>query len=158
MGPLNENAGWFISPQGELLITQSSVMDLYRFATPFIRDWTLSNSTKYFSVDNGLTAMSIFSNGLNYQVATGSAVDIFGDGRQASHWKDNLGLGIMDPTAGAGELLTISANDIAMMDVLGWDRVTQPVPEASTVWAGMAFISLGAFEALRRRRVAARSR
>jgi len=23
----------------------------------------------------------------------------FGDGRQASHWKDNLAIGLMDPTA-----------------------------------------------------------
>jgi hypothetical protein len=27
----------------------------------------------------------------------------FGDGPQASHWKDSLGLGMMDPTAGTGE-------------------------------------------------------
>ena len=29
-------------------------------------------------------------------------------GRQASHWQDHLGLGILDPTASAGELLAIS--------------------------------------------------
>ena len=35
-----------------------------------------------------------FSNGKNY-----------GDGRQASHWKDSSGIGIMAPTASTGEQL-----------------------------------------------------
>ena len=35
----------------------------------------------------------------------------FGDGQQASHFKDNLGLGLMDPTASAGQLLMFDEND-----------------------------------------------
>jgi hypothetical protein len=53
----------------------------------------------------------------------------FGDGRQASHWKDNLGLGVMDPTAAPGEVLHISSNDLVAMDLIGW----QVVPEPSTI-------------------------
>ena len=55
---------------------------------------------------------AIFANGVN-----------FGDGRQASHWEDGIGAGIMDPTAGFGELLSITSNDIRALDVIGYDLV-----------------------------------
>ena len=51
---------------------------------------------------------------------------VFGDGRQASHWKDNLGLGIMDPTANLGERLSISYNDLRVFDVMGYTLVPEP--------------------------------
>ena len=51
-----------------------------------------------------------------------------GDGRQASHWKDNLGLGIMDPTAAPGELLAISQNDLRAFDLIGYDIAVVPEP------------------------------
>ena len=35
-----------------------------------------------------------------------------GEGRQASHWKDFLGLGIMDPTFGYGELGVVTNLDV----------------------------------------------
>ncbi len=44
-----------------------------------------------------------------------------GDARQASHWKDDLGLGMMDPTAAPGELLVISEQDLIALDLIGWD-------------------------------------
>jgi hypothetical protein len=56
-------------------------------------------------------------------MATG---DYTGDGNQASHWKDNLSLGIMDPTAAAGETTTISQNDLIAMDLIGWQVVPEP--------------------------------
>ena len=76
----------------------------------------------------------------------------FGDGRQASHWKDNLGIGIMDPTAGTGELLAISAADIQAFDVIGWTKAqAAAVPEPGT-WA-MMMVGFGLVGgALRRRR------
>ena len=52
-----------------------------------------------------------------------------GDGDQASHWEDNMNLGIMDPTAAPGEVLSISQNDLIAMDLIGW----QVVPEPSTI-------------------------
>ena len=46
-----------------------------------------------------------------------------GTGQQASHFLDNSGLGILDPTAAPGELLQISANDLLALDVIGFDVV-----------------------------------
>ena len=87
-------------------------------------DWAADNRTKYFSLDNCTTTLSVFSEGRTY-----------GDGQQASHWKDNRDIGILDPTAGRGELLAISQMDLMMFDAIGWD-----VPEPASI----ALFSLGA--------------
>ena len=96
-------------------------------------DFTADNRQKYFSIDGGATAaiagIDHFSRGRN-----------FGDGQQASHWRDNLGIGIMDPTAlPAGNVNVVSANDILMFDVVGWDLM-MAVPEPSTAIPLMALV------------------
>ena len=83
-------------------------------------DFTADARTKNFSLDHCVTSLGTF--------ATGS---VHGDGRQASHWKDNLGLGIMDPTAAPGEFLTASALDLTAFDVIGWNL--SPVPEPGSL-------------------------
>lgn len=70
-------------------------------------------------MDGGLTQVALFADGINY-----------GDGRQAIHWKDDLGIGIMDPTVACGETLNISATDLSAFDVLGCTVV--PIPEPAT--------------------------
>lgn len=66
-------------------------------------------------IHGGATSLGTFSTGVN-----------FGDGRQASHWKDNLGLGLMDPTAATGELLSVTTLDLRALDVIGWSLVPEP--------------------------------
>ena len=53
-----------------------------------------------------------------------------GDGRQASHWKDNLTLGIMDPTLAPGEFSPIRSNDVRAFDLIGYEIAA--IPEASS--------------------------
>ena len=102
-----------------------SVLDLYRYsanslaepgqpATGAVLDLAYGG-TPYFSLDAGLTNLGTFSTG-----------SFNGDGRQASHWKDNLGLGIMDPTFSNGEVGTITALDILAFDVIGYDLIPPP--------------------------------
>ena len=50
-----------------------------------------------------------------------SRPELLGDGYEAHHWKNGLGLGIMNPTAHTGDLLTISDIDLRAFDVLGYD-------------------------------------
>jgi hypothetical protein len=83
-----------------------------------------------------------------------------GDGRQASHWKDDslLGpgatpLGIMDPTVASASsnvpVLVITELDLIAFDAMGYDVV--PIPEPSTwalMLAGAGVLSV----AVRRRR------
>jgi hypothetical protein len=104
---LNDNQLTFVTP-----------LDLFRFSTRStgpgggigVIDWTADNTAKYFSVDGGATQIATFSNGSD-----------FGDGYEAHHWKNNLGLGIMNPTVHTGELLAISGIDLRAFDVLGYD-------------------------------------
>ena len=48
-----------------------------------------------------------------------------GDGRQASHWKDDsltgVNIGLMDPTLSPGVIMQISEADVRSLDVIGWD-------------------------------------
>ena len=104
----------------------SNLLDLFRYSALSIAqgsgytDYTADPRDKYFSVDGGLTPIALFADGLN-----------FGDGRQASHWKDNIGIGIMGPTAAPGEMLNISVTDLEAMDVLGY---TIPEPGAGSLF------------------------
>jgi hypothetical protein len=101
----NDNQFSYVSP-----------LDLFRYSADSKNvgaiDWTADNRAKYFSIDGGVTKIADFSTG-----------EIFGDSRQAGHWKDNLGLGILDPTIAPGELLAISENDKKAFDAIGWNRV-----------------------------------
>ena len=58
-----------------------------------------------------------------------------GDGRQASHWKDDaltgFYVGIMDPTLASGTTEPITDADLRALDVIGWE--TQPVPEPTSL-------------------------
>lgn len=132
--------GPFLSDQ----FTFVSTLDLFRYSATSVAngalDWSADNRAKFFSVDGGATAGPTFSNGRN-----------FGDGQQASHWKDNLGIGIMDPTAGTGELLGISANDIRAFDVIGWTPRGIATPDTGST---LTLLSLGlAGMAILRRRM-----
>jgi hypothetical protein len=62
-----------------------NTLDLFRYsaANTGAIDWTADNRDKYFSLNGGATKIASFATG-----------QIFGDGRQASHWKDSLGLGM----------------------------------------------------------------
>src|SRR5205085_12548725 len=51
-----------------------------------------------------------------------------GDGWQPSHWKIDLGLGIMDPAISNGSRRTIQPNDIAVLNLLGYWIDNEPAP------------------------------
>ena len=112
-----------------------SSLDLFRYSAAGVLN-EAAGAASYFSLDGGVTNLGLFSTG---------SVENGGDGRQASHWKDNLGLGIMDPTANpAGQVNTPSALDLVAFDVIGWDLI----PEPSSALLG----SIGVLLALTRRR------
>ncbi len=116
-----------------------SVLDLFRYSGQGVHDMSVGG-TPYFSIDNGLTSIASYSTGA-YN----------GDGRQASHWKDNLGIGIMDPTLGYAELATITETDLRAFDVIGWDRRAS-VPEAGSTIT-FVFLSIAGLWFARRARL-----
>jgi len=128
--PIADNALTYISP-----------LDLYRYSTASYADgaidWTADQRAKYFSIDGGKTPLALFSTGV-----------VNGDGRQSSHWKDNYGFGIMDPTIAYGELDKISPLDITALDVIGFNVA---IPEPST-YGMLGALSLMAAVIVRRKR------
>lgn len=125
-------------------------MDFTRFSADSLvagadLDFTADNRAKFYSIDGGTTAggglvggSDHFSRGVQN-----------GDGRQASHWRDNLGLGIMDPTSQpAGTANVVTALDIQAFDIIGWDLAATAVPEPSA----FAFLMLAGVGLAGRRR------
>jgi hypothetical protein len=103
-----------------------TVLDLFRYSNDPtnlvtgsrpIMDWT-PGTASYFSIDGGVTAYGVSSSSAGTYFSTGL---YSGDGRQASHWKDSLNLGLMDPTLGYSQRGIISANDLAAIDAIGWN-------------------------------------
>jgi len=118
-----------------------TVLDLYRHSatSQTVSATTLdlaTGDTPYFSL-NGATNLGTFSTGVSN-----------GDGRQASHWKDNLGLGIMDPTLAPGEKGDLKALDYLAVDVIGYNLVPEP---GSILLAAMSFVGFVGFCARRKR-------
>jgi hypothetical protein len=125
----------------------ATTLDLFRYSTNSAAqgaiDTTVGVSDKYFSLDGGATKIASFSTG-----------QTFGDGRQASHWKDNLGLGIMDPTTANGELLQFMANDVQALDVIGWNRASSStqIPEPADFAGTFICAAFGVKLVLKRRK------
>ena len=129
-----------------------TVQDLYRYGTfngDTVLDWTIGGSPCY-SINAGANCIAPLSTGRSN-----------GDGRQASHWKDDtlrggLPIGIMDPTAsgpgGSRPLMTITKFDRLSFDVMGYDLA---VPEPGT-WM-MLIAGFGLVGATMRRRRAVES-
>lgn len=102
-GPFNDDQFTYVSP-----------LDMYRYSAASGSDleWSAGQAagSQFFSIDGGVTNLTTYSTGRT-----------LGDGQQASHWQDNLGIGIMDPTLASGEFSDITAMDVLAFDVIGWD-------------------------------------
>ena len=115
-----------------------SVLDLYRYSGESLFFGALTglgpiqdlafgandpNFATFFSVDAGATNLGSFTTGA-----------FNGDGRQASHWRDDAlippgifsPLGVMDPTLPFGVTVSISSLDLIAFDAIGYDLITEP--------------------------------
>lgn len=103
-----DSADSYIGRTGLDRIAWGTILDLFRY-TGTQRDWTVGGAP-CTSADGGLTCIGLMSTGRKY-----------GDGKQASHWKDNRGIGILDPSASRGERLAITSADLLGFDIIGWN-------------------------------------
>ena len=90
--------------------------DMFRYSAPGVLDWTFGTGS-YFSIDGGATPYQdgYFSTGADY-----------GDGWQASHWKEPGTpcvdfRGIMNPYICNGLIDSVEALDLALFDAIGWN-------------------------------------
>jgi hypothetical protein len=138
-------------------------LDLFRYSalsndialdTQGTIDFTADERDKYFSLDGGLTKIASFSRGVTFGRDTCTPGGTVLCPRQASHWSDNLGIGIMDPTTAAGELLAVSENDLRAFDVIGWNRIgatATEVPEPAD-FVGTAIGAIFGVKLIQKRR------
>ncbi len=115
-----------------------SVLDLFRFDTSDLGAG-FNFTTTARDLEPGGSQSFYYGDG-SVLLSTGA---YNGDGYQGSHWKDSLGLGILDPTAAKGELLAIGENDLIALDLIGWDVAPEP--------ATVGLLLLGGLFLLRRR-------
>jgi hypothetical protein len=112
--------------------------DLFRFASANAP----SNAGEFTTNPRNLVpgASAVFSDTvLSWAVSTGFSQ---GDGRQASHWKDDLlgtYIGIMDPTLSSGVVQQITSADLRAFDLIGYDAIPEP---STTVLIGSGLAML----------------
>ena len=105
------------------------MLDLFRFGDTS----PPTNTTEFENAARELRAgeSAVFGDTLdNFQLSTG----VSGDGRQASHFKDDslLGtrLGVMDPTLASNDAVEVTEADLRVLDLIGWDVTPIPLPPA----------------------------
>lgn len=80
---------------------------------------------------------AVFSDAISEQRLSTGAIN--GDGRAAGHWKDDAltgtFIGVMDPTVAAGTMADITAADLHVFDLLGYDLKAVPEPQITALCA-----------------------
>ena len=132
------------TPAAQDNVTSLTPLDLFRFSEDSlaldgsdgldISTITDLDRLPFFSIDGGLSALAEFE--------TGAAN---GTGFQSSHFLDEQGFGLLDPTITTGTINNISGLDTLAFDVIGFDLVPEP-GSALALAGGLALLA-------RRRRV-----
>ena len=124
-----------------------STLDLFRFPGT-VPVSAADFATAARELEPGVEAVTSDAS-VAYRMSTGISQ---GDGRQASHWKDDAltgtFIGIMDPNIGRGQTENITEADLRALSLIGYDRVAA-VPEPTAVVVALVAAPLLA----RRRRV-----
>lgn len=104
---------------------QPAPLDLFRFR-PNVAFETFTSAER---IQSSGGEHILFASGTKLQLSTGKPDGEGGDGKQASHWKDDsltgVYLGIMDPTARSGRRETLTSNDYLAFASIGY-RVRTP--------------------------------
>lgn len=114
-----------------------STLDLFRFENNSANDPNDATSfaTAARSLVPGVDAITDDVTGAGAAAAENrmSTGYYTGDGRQASHFKDNLSIGVMDPTLAYGEVVPISDADLRALDLIGYEVSFGPVQNIAPV-------------------------
>jgi hypothetical protein len=141
----------FTSNSGRDSAATLSVWDLFRFRPGAANPNTFATAPRVMSKGGEQVYFANRTNtfgGQELQLSTGgpSPTDSDGDGRQSSHWKDDVlfstrpYIGIMDPTISRNLRRTISENDIRALDLFGYSVVFNPQRPANDNFASAAVL------------------
>lgn len=113
-----------------------SVLDLLRFR-PGV---TLATFSTALRIQSSGGSQVFFAGGPELAMSTGRGDASGGDGRQASHWKDDeligQNIGIMDPTLSPGQRKTITNNDLLALDAMGY-KVGESTEDTKALTSGV---------------------
>ena len=105
------------------VVDAATPLDMFRFSQR-----SLDMNHNFNTIDLSVGADSYFGPGeLRYQFATGKDTSVYGDGFQASHWKEHRQAGersysgIMDPLMRMGSGRFATDRDMRTMDAIGYD-------------------------------------
>ncbi len=117
----------FVNFAGTITSDNLTTLDLFRFAAA--HKPTTPEEFQTFARELNYGVESVISDvNSNYALSTGSFP--FGDGNQASHWKDDsitgYLIGIMDPTLANGFFEVVAPADLRAMELIGYDVVPEP--------------------------------
>jgi len=120
-----------------------TVLDLFRFQNGTALDPTTTSEFTLYARDLTPGHAAIFDDLSNeYPMSTGLTQ---GDGRQASHWKDDGlaggNIGIMDPTLATGVFFNVGLADLRALDLIGYEIVLEVSAFVMAVLSGAIFVS-----------------
>ncbi|MFL6275360.1 MAG: NF038122 family metalloprotease [Blastocatellia bacterium] len=115
-----------------------SILDLFRVG-PGTNLGGFASASRILSSGG---AQYFYAGGDTYGLSTGKPDGTGGDGRQASHWRDDaiageMRIGVLDPTLPAGKRETITLKDLEALDAFGyWIKPIGNAPPALKSLAG----------------------
>lgn len=122
-------------PNGQTVVVAPRTLDLFRFGAG-VNPSNLADFTT--TARNFVPGNAAILDDLSSELAFSTGASN-GDGRQASHWKDNsltgTLVGVMDPTLATGAFVPVGASDLRALDLIGYDITVVPVPATLYLFA-----------------------
>ena len=123
LGQFYDYNWWQFDRHKQDVVDAATPLDMFRYS-----QHSLDINDSFNTIDLSVGANSYFGPGeLRYQFATGKDTSVYGDGFQASHWKEHRQAGeisysgIMDPLIRMGGGRFATDRDMRAMDVIGYD-------------------------------------
>ena len=132
----------FMSVVDDVDTVAGDAVDFLNTPMDFMRYSASSFALGISDVSAGPEAKFIYINGVAIPMSLGTNI---GDGQQASHFYVTGNLGIMAPTASYGQKLSVTGNDLLVMDAIGWELSAlglSEIPEPSTYGLILSALSL----------------
>jgi hypothetical protein len=123
----------FTQAANEPRLVNPHPFDLMRFAAGDVPANAADFSEATRNLIPGDEAAFWFGEGAGFSLSTGLEL---GDGRQASHWRDDelsgQLIGMMDPTLNLQQEWSVTPVDLAVLDAIGWELIV-PEPSSGTL-------------------------